>query len=88
MSNDALKREIKRLRDRLVARDFRSSAPPLDEAGLPCWGGDDLSLDGYTKALGPSPDEQLSAEELATRQRLAPYAEVFRRLEETEEARM
>jgi hypothetical protein len=94
MSNDVLKREIKRLRDRLVQRDFRAGAPPLDEDGLPVWGDSEpLSVDGYTKALGPSPDEQLSAEELAARQHLSPYLEVFERLErdateKAEEARM
>jgi hypothetical protein len=53
----------------------------VDEDGLPDWTGNGLSLDGYAKALdGGIPDADLSAEELATRRRLAPYAEVFQRL--------
>jgi hypothetical protein len=85
---DGARRELQRLRDKLRAdeRDFRSAAPPLDEDGLPDWDGTPgLSLDGYTRALGDVPDAALSDEELETRERLAPYAAVFSRLEETEE---
>lgn len=86
--------EIKRLRDRLAERDFRAGAPPLDPDGLPNWDGSEpLTTEGYTKALGDSPDEDLSAEEAAARERLSPYREVFERLqrdatEKAEEARM
>lgn len=84
MSLDGAKREITRLRRKLSedARDFRALAPPLDEDGLPCWDGTPgLSLDGYTRALGDLPAEDLSAEELATRARLSPYSALFERLD-------
>jgi hypothetical protein len=87
-STDGVKREIRRLRDRLVERDFRSSAPLLDEDGLPNWsGGESLTTEGYAKALAADvPDDDLTEAELATRERLSPYASVFSRLEETEKA--
>jgi hypothetical protein len=84
MSNDAVKREIRRLRDRILERDFRSAAPPLDEDGLPNWsGGEPLTTEGYAKALGDSPDAALSDEELETRHRLAPFRGVFEQLDAT-----
>jgi hypothetical protein len=80
------RREIKRLRDRLVERDFRAGAPALDQDGLPVWDdGEPLTTEGYAKALGDSPDSDLTDEELATRNRLSPYREVFSRLESSEE---
>ncbi len=88
MSNDALKREIKRLRDRLVQRDFRSSAPQLDADGLPMWDGSTpLTTEAFMKALGCSPDKELTEPELETRRRLAPFAEVFHRLDREKAAK-
>jgi hypothetical protein len=85
MTNDALKREIRRLRLKVYERDFRSAAPPLDEDGLPNWGGDGLSVESYSRLLDQdTPDEELTPSELETRHQLAPYASVFSRLEETE----
>ncbi len=85
MRMDGARLEIKRLRDRIVERDFRSTAPLLDEDGLPNWsGGEPLTTEGYAKALGDSPDADLSDEELETRRRLAPFASVFARLERHE----
>lgn len=82
MSNDALKREIRRLRLKVYERDFRSSAPPLDADGLPDWTGDGLSVESYSRLLdGDVPNEELSGEELETRNRLSPFASVFARLE-------
>lgn len=80
MRMDGARREIEKLRVKLDERDFRGGAPPLVQDGLPDWDGSDLSLDGYERALGASPDEQLTPQELETRRRLAPYAEVFQRL--------
>lgn len=86
MSNDALKREIKRLRDRIVERDFRTAAPPLDEDGLPIWGGGvPLTTEGYMRALGFDPPDALTEAELAARERLAPFASVFETLQRAEE---
>lgn len=82
---DGARREIRRLRDKLAERDFRAGAPPVDQDGLPSWDGSDLSLEGYTKALGASPDSELTNDELEARTRLAPYAEVFARLYANEE---
>lgn len=83
----ALGRRLRALERRIGPRDFNSGGPPLDEDGLPCWGGTPgLSLDGYAKALDQDiPAEDLTPQELETRHRLAPFAEVFRRLEEPEE---
>jgi hypothetical protein len=80
---DGARLEIKRLRARLVERDFRSSAPLLDQDGLPNWpGSEPLTTEGYAKALDQdTPDEDLSGEELATRTRLSPYSHVFDRLD-------
>jgi hypothetical protein len=87
MSMHGARRELRRLREKLRAADgeFRAAAPPVDAHGLPSWDGSDLSLEGYAKALdGDIPDADLSDEELETRRRLAPFASVFARLEETE----
>ncbi len=60
----------------------------MDADGLPRWDDSEpLSVEGYMRAMGDSPDEDLSAEEAAARERLSPYREVFERLEETEKAR-
>jgi hypothetical protein len=77
------------LERRIGPRDFNSGGPPLDADGLPCWDGKPgLSVDSYARLLDQAiPDEDLSGEELATRERLSPYSEVFARLEETEKAR-
>lgn len=83
------RREIQRLRDKLRAedQDFRAGAPIVDEDGLPNWDGcEPLTIEEFMKAMGVSPDAELSVAELEARRRLAPYAEVFRRLEETEKA--
>ncbi len=77
-----MNRRLRALERRIVDKDFRSSAPPLDEDGMPCWGGTPgLSVESYTKALGASPDEELTGEELETRKRLAPFADLFERME-------
>ncbi len=84
---DGARREKKRLRARILERDFRSSAPLLDEDGLPNWGGGvPLSVAAYTRLLDQDvPDADLSDEELEARNRLSPFREVFERLDETEE---
>lgn len=82
----AIARRLRALERRIGDKDFNSGAPPVDEDGLPCWGGSEsLTVESYTKALGSQPDEELSGEELATRHRLAPYIEVFERLDEKSE---
>lgn len=84
MSLDGARREIKKLREKLRAdeRDFRAAAPPLDADGLPSWDArEPLTVDGYMRAMGFSPDEELTADELEARTRLSPFAEVFARLE-------
>lgn len=90
MSMDSVKREIQRLRRKLVEdeRDFRAAAPPLDQDGLPMWDGEGLPEDVYERACGDLPDEELTPEELEVRRRLAPYALVFALIEReaTEEA--
>ncbi len=84
---DGARREINRLRARILERDFRAGAPPLDADGLPNWGGSEpLSVEGYMTAMGFAPDAELTPQELATRERLSPYREVFSRLDETEKA--
>ncbi len=79
---DGARREIQRLRDKLRAedREFRAAAPPLDEDGLPEWDGPGVPLEGYERALGSTPDEELTDEELEVRDRLSPYAELFAQL--------
>lgn len=81
---DGPRRELKRLRDKLRAdeREFRAEAPPLDEHGLPMWDGSEpLSVDGYERACGDTPDEDLTPEELEVRDRLSPYMQVFANLD-------
>jgi hypothetical protein len=74
--------EIKRLRDKMIERDFRAGAPPLDADGLPIWDGSTpLTTEGFMKALGCSLDEELTEPELEARHRLSPYAEVFEQLQ-------
>jgi hypothetical protein len=77
------RREIQRLRRKLVEdeRDFRAAAPPLDEDGLPRWDGPGVPLEGYERACGGAPDEELTPEELEVRDRLSPYIEVFANLD-------
>ncbi len=86
MTMDGVKREIQRLRRKLVEdeRDFRAAAPPLDQDGLPMWDGEGLPEDVYERACGDLPDEELSGEELEARVRLSPFAEVFQRLDREE----
>ncbi len=81
---DGARREINRLRARILERDFRAGAPALDQDGLPMWDGEEpLTTEGYAKALDQGiPAEDLTPQELETRHRLAPYASVFSRLEE------
>ncbi len=87
MRMDGARREINRLRARILERDFRSAAPLLDEDGLPNWsGGEPLTTEGYERACGDIPAERLSDEELEARNRLSPFREVFSRLGETEKA--
>lgn len=77
------RREIHRLRARMAQedREFRAEAPPLDEDGLPNWDGSEpLSVESYRKAMGVSPDEELSDAELETRKRLSPYHALFQRM--------
>ncbi len=83
MSMDGARRELKRLRDKLRAedREFRASAPPVDAHGLPMWDGPGVPLEGYERALGSTPDEELTDEEVAARQRLSPYMQVFANLD-------
>ncbi len=82
-----LARRLRALERRIGPRDFNSGGPPVDEAGLPCWGGTPgLSVEAYSRILGDSPDSELTDEELATRHQLAPYAAVFERLQRDEEA--
>ncbi len=76
-----MNRRLRALERRIGDRAFTSGGPPVDENGWPDWTGDGLSLDGYTKALGDSPDAELTPAELETRQRLAPYASVFEQLQ-------
>lgn len=76
-----LSRRLRALERRIGPRDFNSGGPPVDEFGMPDWNGDGLSLDAYTRILGDSPDEELTPPELETRNRLAPFAEVFARLD-------
>ena len=81
-----LARRLRALERRVGDRAFTSGGPPLDQDGLPCWDGKPgLSVEAYSQLLGDVPNEELSGEELETRNRLAPYAEVFSRLDETEE---
>lgn len=79
---DGPRRELKRLRDKLRAdeREFRSEAPSVDSEGLPLWDGPGVPLEGYERALGSTPDEELTDEELEVRDRLSPYAELFAQL--------
>jgi hypothetical protein len=82
-----LNRRLRALERRLGDKDFKSGAPPVDADGMPCWGGSEpLSPDGYTRALGDLPDEDLTDEELETRARLSPYLALFKRLERDEKA--
>ena len=79
-----VKREIQKFRARIAQedRDFAAAAPPVDEDGLPSWDGSEpLSVAGYMKAMGFAPDEELSGEELETRERLSPYREIFETLQ-------
>lgn len=86
MSTEALKREIKKLRDKMIERDFRAGAPPLDLDGLPNWDDSEpLSVESYMRALGFEPDEELSEAEADARERLGPFAEVFETLQRDEE---
>lgn len=79
---DGARRELKRLRNKLRAedRDFRAEAPPVDAHGLPMWDGPGVPLEAYERALGSTPDEELTDEELEVRDRLSPYAELFAQL--------
>ena len=81
----AMSRRLRALERRVGgSREFRAGAPPVDEDGLPDWTADGLSLDAYSRLLGDSPDADLTPAELETRRRLAPFAEVFERLEKDE----
>lgn len=83
----ALNRRLRALERRIVDKDFRASAPPLDSEGMPNWDGSTpLTAEGFMRAMGFAPDEELSAEELETRKRLAPFAEVFETLQRDEKA--
>lgn len=74
-------RRLRALERRIGDRDFNAGGPPLDEDGLPCWDGTPgLPVESYTKALGASPDADLTEPELEARDRLVPYREVFDRL--------
>ncbi len=77
-----LDRRLRALERRVGDKAFNSGGPPVDADGLPDWDGSGLSLDSYARLLGDSPDSDLTDEELATRNRLSPYREVFSRLEE------
>lgn len=88
MSIDGARRELKRLREKLRAEDqtFKAAAPPLDEDGLPVWdGGVPLTVEGYMRAMGFDPPDELTPEELEARARLGPYRAIFERLDATEE---
>jgi hypothetical protein len=74
------------LERRVGDRTFNSGGPPVDENGLPDWTGDGLSVEAYSRILGDLPDEELTPPELETRHRLAPFAELFQRLDETGKA--
>ncbi len=76
-----LNRRLRALERRLGDRAFTSGGPPVDENGLPDWTGTGLSVEAYSRLLGDLPDEELTDEELSTRHRLAPFAEVFERLD-------
>lgn len=80
-----MNRRLRAIERRVVDKDFRASAPPLDEAGLPDWDGEGLPEDAYERALGDLPDEDLTAAELEVRSRLAPYASVFEQLQRDKE---
>lgn len=76
------RREIRKLRLKLGERDFRGGAPPLDQDGLPRWDdAEPLTIESYMRAMGFPPDAELTNAELAARQRLSPYAEVFQQLQ-------
>lgn len=78
----AMNRRLRALERRLGDRDFNAGGPPLDEDGLPNW--DDstpLTTDGYMRALGCSPDEELTTAEAEARARLSPYMQVFANLD-------
>ena len=80
---DDARRQIRRLRDKLLMEDraFKAGAPPLDSEGLPMWDGcEPLSAEGYLRALGFSPEEELTDAERACRDRLSPYADLFEEL--------
>jgi hypothetical protein len=68
-----LNRRLRALERRIVDKDFRASAPPLDPDGLPNWDGAvPLTTEAFMKALGCSPDEDLTDEEIATRNGISP----------------
>ncbi len=87
---DDARRQIRRLRDKLLMEDgaFKAGAPPLDSEGLPMWDGcEPLLVESYMRALGFEPDEELSEAEADARERLGPFAEVFETLQRDEKAR-
>lgn len=82
-----LSRRLRALERRIGPRDFNSGGPPLDEDGLPDWTGTGLPVESYSRLLdGDVPDAELTPQELETRNRLAPFASVFERLQRDEEA--
>lgn len=88
MSMHGARREIQKLRARIAQedRDFVAAAPPVDSEGMPNWDGSTpLSAEGFMRAMGFAPDEELTEPELEARHRLSPYREIFARLDTTEE---
>ncbi len=82
----ALGRRLRALERRVGDnREFRAGAPPVDEDGLPDWTGDGLTFEGFERAMGLQTDEELTEFELACRDRLKPYAEVFKNLDKPSE---
>lgn len=78
-----LGRRLRALERRVGDRDFNAGGPPLAEDGLPDWDGPGLNVDSYKRLLNAdTPNEELSDEEIAARDRLSPYAAVFARLAE------
>ncbi len=83
----ALGRRLRALERRIGDSDFKGSAPPLDADGLPNWDGcEPLSVEGYMRALGFEPDEQLTDSERDARTRLAPYAHLFAEMDDPSRA--
>lgn len=78
-----LNRRLRALERRVGDRAFTSGGPPLDSEGLPIWDGSvPLTVESYMRAMGFSPDEELTETEVETRDRLSPYAEIFERLDQ------